>query len=78
MKTYILLNVKLGTHETVVQRLKKIPNSSVNRVFGAYDIIITLYDTDHDSMKDVITWTIRSMDEIVSTLTLTSMETVLT
>lgn len=73
MKAYILLNLKLGTEDTA-EKLRQIPNSHVARTYGAYDIVLTLYDTDSESMKNIITWSVRKLDSVVSALTLTSLD----
>jgi len=70
MKAYCLVNVTFGHIDEVVEELKKIPNTAVVKVYGAYDVIVTLYKISPEEMKSDITWNIRRMKHVRSTLTL--------
>jgi len=74
MKAYILINTRLGTESETIIELRKIPNSNVTQVFGPYDIVLTLFDTDPEHMKQVITNKVRKLQSVVSALTLTSLD----
>jgi DNA-binding Lrp family transcriptional regulator len=70
MKVYLLLNVKFDQTEKVIDKLKTIPNLAVSRVFGAYDLVCTIWGEDPTEMKDTVQWKIRSMPEIQSMMSL--------
>ena len=74
-EAYILLNCELGAEEEVIGRLKQIGQvKEVHGTFGAYDIIVKVQTESADKLREAITWNIRKMDKIRSTLTLTVVE----
>jgi len=74
-EAYILLNCELGAEEEVIGRLKQIGQvKEVHGTFGAYDIIVKVQAESADKLREAITWKIRKMDKIRSTLTLTVVE----
>jgi len=46
----------------------------VHGTFGAYDIIAKVQAESADKLREAVTWKIRKMDKIRSTLTLTVVE----
>lgn len=70
MKIYLLLNVTLGTVDKVIKEIKQIPNTSVNKTYGAYDIIVTIYGEDVESLREIVQWKIRKIEDVQSTLAL--------
>ena len=74
-EAYVLVNCDLGTEEEVIDGLKQIEQvKEVHGTFGAYDIIATIQAESADKLREAITWKIRKMDKIRSTLTLTVVE----
>ena len=74
-EAYILVNCELGTEEEVIGGLKQIEQvKEVHGTFGAYDIIAKVQTESADKLREAITWKIRKMDKIRSTLTLTVVE----
>ena len=74
-EAYVLVNCDLGTEEEIIGGLKQIEQvKEVHGTFGAYDIIATVQAESADKLREAITWKIRKMDKIRSTLTLTVVE----
>ena len=74
-EAYVLVNCDLGTEDKVIGGLKQIEQvKEVHGTFGAYDIIAKVQTESADKLREVITWKIRKMDKIRSTLTLTVVE----
>ena len=68
---YVLINCDLGYEEDIISQLKTIDGvKEVHGTFGAYDILAKVESDDVDKLRDTITWKIRKLDRIRSTLTL--------
>ena len=68
---YVLINCDLGSEEDVIDALKEIDDvKEVLGTFGAYDIIAKVDADKVDTLRETITWKIRKIDRIRSTLTL--------
>jgi DNA-binding Lrp family transcriptional regulator len=68
---YVLVNCDLGSEEGIIEDLKHIDSvKEVHGTFGAYDIITKVENEDRDKLKEVITWNIRRLAHVSSTLTL--------
>jgi len=68
---FVLINSKLGKESDIIEDLKHIDSvKEVRGTFGAYDIIAKVENDKKDDLRDVITWGIRKMDNVRSTLTL--------
>ncbi len=74
-EAYVLVNCDLGAEEEVIGGLGQIEQvKEVHGTFGAYDIIAKVQSESVDKLREAITWKIRKMDKIRSTLTLTVVE----
>jgi len=74
-EAYVLVNCDLGAEEEIISGLKQIEQvKEVHGTFGAYDIIAKVQAESADKLREAITWKIRKMDKIRSTLTLTVVE----
>lgn len=74
-KAYLLINCELGTEESVISKLKSIEGvREVNGTFGAYDILAKIESDRLEDLRETITWKIRKIDNIRSTLTLMGIE----
>ncbi len=68
---YVLINCDTGSGEDVISHLKTIDGvKEVHGTFGAYDVVVKIESDNHDTLRDIITWKIRKMERIRSTLTL--------
>jgi DNA-binding Lrp family transcriptional regulator len=72
---YILINCELGSEESIIQELKNLDSViEVHGTFGAYDILAKIESPTVDVLRETITWKIRKIDQIRSTLTLMGIE----
>ncbi len=68
---YVLINCDLGCEQAIIDELKHIDNvKEAHGVFGAYDILTKLESDNMEHLRDVITWKIRKLNRVRSTLTL--------
>ena len=68
---YVLVNCDLGSEDEIIEDLKHIDSvREVHGTFGAYDIITKVENQDRDKLREIITWNIRRLDHVRSTLTL--------
>ncbi|MGQ0790984.1 MAG: Lrp/AsnC ligand binding domain-containing protein [Nitrosopumilaceae archaeon] len=68
---YVLINCDLGSEEDVIEALKNVEDvKEIQGTFGAYDIIAKVDNSTIDTLRETITWKIRKIDRIRSTLTL--------
>jgi len=68
---YVLISCDLGYEVEVIDELKHLDNvKEVQGVFGAYDILTKLESDNMEHLRDVITWKIRKLNRVRSTLTL--------
>jgi len=66
---YILLNCELGSEESIIDGV-----SEVRGTFGAYDILTKIESPTVEALREIITWKIRKIGQIRSTLTLMGVE----
>ncbi|MGQ0771792.1 MAG: Lrp/AsnC ligand binding domain-containing protein [Nitrososphaerota archaeon] len=72
---YILINCELGAEQKVIDQIKPIDGiKEVRGVFGAYDILAKIETSSAELLRETITWKIRKIDRIRSTLTLMGIE----
>jgi len=72
---YVLINCDLGSEEQVISELKSIDGvTEVHGVFGAYDILAKVESKQVEALRETITWKIRKIQKIRSTLTLMGIE----
>ena len=72
---YVLINCELGSEESIIQQLKNLDGViEVHGTFGAYDILAKIESSTVDVLRETITWKIRKIDQIRSTLTLMGIE----
>jgi len=68
---FVLINAEIGAESEVLQALKKVSNvKEAYAVYGVYDIIAKVEAETMDKLKDIVTWNIRRLDKVRSTLTM--------
>ena len=73
--SYVLMNVQTGSEEKVLSEVRKVPNvKECHRVYGVYDLIAKVEADSMDALKEIVTWKIRRLDGVSSTLTAIVME----
>ena len=74
-EAYILINCEIGSEEDVIAALKSVDGiKEVHGTFGAYDILAKVESPTVEALRESITWKIRKIDQIRSTLTLMGIE----
>ena len=72
---YVLINCELGSEEAIIQQLKGLEGvREVHGTFGAYDILAKIESDTVEKLRETITWKIRKIEKIRSTLTLMGIE----
>ena len=77
---YILINSDLGTDESIIKKLKDILSAEkdvkfeIQGVYGVYDIILKLTSSNTERLRSIITFKIRKIIQVQSTLTMTVIE----
>jgi DNA-binding Lrp family transcriptional regulator len=70
-----LINCELGTEEKIISELKKMEGiKEIHGTFGAYDILAKVVADKVEPLREIITWKIRKIEKIRSTLTLMVIE----
>jgi DNA-binding Lrp family transcriptional regulator len=68
---YVLLNVEAGSEQEVLKQTKKIGDIEEAYVsFGVYDLIVKVNAASIEELKELVTYRLRIMDHVRSTLTL--------
>ncbi len=68
---YVLINCDLGYEEQIIDELKQLTNvKEAHGILGAYDILTKVESDSVKSLRDTITWKIRKLKSVSSTLTL--------
>jgi DNA-binding Lrp family transcriptional regulator len=72
---FVLLNVEPGGEEEVLQSLRSIPEvKEAYRVYGVYDTVIKLEAPSAEKLKELITWKVRRLSKVKSTLTMLAVQ----
>ncbi len=72
---YVLINCDLGSEESVISELKSLEGvAEVHGIFGAYDVLAKVESKQVETLRETITWKIRKIPKIRSTLTLMGIE----
>jgi len=67
---YVLLNVEPGSEDKTLVDVRKIPYvKECHRVYGVYDMIAKVEADSMDALKEIVTWKIRRLEGVRSTLT---------
>jgi DNA-binding Lrp family transcriptional regulator len=72
---FVLINAEIGSEDDVLKELKKLKNvKEAYVVYGVYDIIAKVEAESMDKLKEVVTWHVRRLDKVRSTLTMIVVE----
>jgi DNA-binding Lrp family transcriptional regulator len=68
---FVLINTEIGSEEEVLAELKKISYiKEAYVVYGVYDIVAKVEAETMDKLKEVVSWSVRRLDKVRSTLTM--------
>ena len=67
----VLLNCQFGCEQIVMQAIRRMPEVvEANIVFGGYDIIAKVTADKMEKLKEIVTWKIRKLEGVKTSLTL--------
>jgi DNA-binding Lrp family transcriptional regulator len=74
-KAFVLMNAELGSEDSIVSELQKLEGvEEVYQVYGVYDIIAQVEANTMEKVKETITWKLRKLNGVKSTLTMIVMD----
>lgn len=69
-RAYVLINVEAGAENEVLKDLTEIQEvKEAHTVYGVYDIIARVETGNMEELKNVVSWKIRRLDNVRSTIT---------
>jgi DNA-binding Lrp family transcriptional regulator len=72
---YVLVNTEIGSEGDVLGAVKKVDGvQEAYTVYGVYDIVAKIGAETMDKLKEIVTWNIRRLDKVRSTLTMIVIE----
>jgi len=72
---FVFMNIDAGGEDEVLKELRSIPNvREAHSVYGVYDIVARIEAETMDKLKEVVTWKVRRLEKVRSTLTTIVME----
>ena len=72
---YVLIKSDLGAEQKVIEELQKLSQViRIDRTFGDYDLVVKLEAEHVEKIREIISWNIKKIEKIRSTLTLLKKE----
>ncbi len=72
---YVLITCDLGSEAEIIDELKQLTNvKEAHGVLGAYDILAKVESANVKNLRETITWKIRKLNRVRSTLSLMVIE----
>lgn len=72
---FVLINTEMGSENEVLKAINKLNDvKEAYVVYGVYDIIIKVESDTMEKLKSMITWNIRRLNKVRSTLTMMAAE----
>lgn len=72
---FVLLNCDPRNEKELIQEIRKVDGvKEVNGTYGVYDIIVVVESDNMEQLKEIVTWKIRKLDMVRSTVTLVVVE----
>ena len=72
---FVLINTEIGAEAEVLKSLKNVEGiMEAHAVYGVYDIIAKVTADTMDKLKEIVTWNVRRLDKVRSTLTMIVVE----
>ncbi len=72
---YVLINTEPKNMEKVVATLEELDSVvEIFPVYGVYDVIAKIQAETMGKLKDIVTWNVRSLDDVRSTITMLILE----
>lgn len=72
---FVLINTEIGSETDVLKDLRHVEGvEEASAVYGVYDIVARVKAQTMDKLKEIVTWRIRRLDKVRSTLTMIVVE----
>jgi DNA-binding Lrp family transcriptional regulator len=72
---FVLINAEIGSEDEVLKELRGMHNvKEAYVVYGVYDIVAKVEAETMDKLKEVVTWKVRRLSKVRSTLTMIVVE----
>jgi DNA-binding Lrp family transcriptional regulator len=72
---FVFMNIDTGGEQQVLDQLRGITNvKEAYLVYGVYDLVARIEAQTMDELKEIVTWKVRRLDKVRSTLTTIVME----
>lgn len=72
---FVFMNIDAGGEQEVLNELRSIENvKEAHFVYGVYDIVARIEAETMDKLKEIVTWKVRKLEKVRSTLTTIVME----
>jgi len=72
---FVLINTEIGSESAVLKTLKGVEGVlEAHAVYGVYDVVAKITADTMDKLKEVVTWRVRRLDKVRSTLTMIVVE----
>jgi DNA-binding Lrp family transcriptional regulator len=74
---FVFMNIDTGGEQEVLNQLRGIPSvKEAYLVYGVYDLVARIEAETMEKLKEIVTWKVRRLDKVRSTLTTIVMESV--
>ena len=74
---FVFMNIDAGGEQEVLKELRNVQNvKEAHLVYGVYDLVARIEAETMDKLKEIVTWKVRRLDKVRSTLTTIVMESV--
>lgn len=72
---FVLVNTEIGAENEVMKTIKKVEGvEEAYAVYGVYDVVAKIKADSMDKLKEIVTWHVRRLDKVRSTLTMIVVE----
>jgi DNA-binding Lrp family transcriptional regulator len=72
---FVLVNTEIGAETEVMKTIKKVEGvDEAYAVYGVYDVVAKIRADTMDKLKEIVTWHVRRLDKVRSTLTMIVVE----
>ena len=72
---FVLINTEIGSEADVLKTLKDVEGvAEAYAVYGVYDVVAKITADTMDKLKEIVTWQVRRLDKVRSTLTMIVVE----
>ncbi|MDH5438098.1 MAG: Lrp/AsnC ligand binding domain-containing protein [Candidatus Bathyarchaeota archaeon] len=72
---FVLINAEIGSEEEILKSLTGVEGvDEAYIVYGVYDIVAKVKAESMDKLKDIVTWRIRRLNKVRSSLTMIVVE----